>query len=354
MPSLIIKGTLTQITSYRLGYTSQRPYPWRWATPVIPVVFLWISVFLSLVNIPLSAYEIVQESTYRPNDTLPPLPFSWLVPAVLQSPEDVFPPHVLTIGDNFFVNNSVFNFTIISAQDENSAPVSTFSYYNNPFSDGCDISNMTIIFDLAEQDISSVLSVDVKCLIPTPFRMTLDIKFGETPATNPLRKIFNGLWENLHQMFFAESFDFLGIQAFTSNATLMQEWADIVHLFNTTDRVPVISYLRPVPRLKPLGSALTSVFVSTFAMVSVLWTVFSLVAGAIAARSENGMPFAVEDRLKTYGMAIARMELALKKRGLFEDDEKGGPEASTACTSSQGEKAGLVVHCTQSDFHSAV
>ncbi|KAJ7166239.1 hypothetical protein C8R46DRAFT_1219987 [Mycena filopes] len=66
MPSL--KGTLLKMTSYRLGYTLQRSYPWRWATPANLGVFLLISVFLALVNIPLSAYEVVQESTYRPND----------------------------------------------------------------------------------------------------------------------------------------------------------------------------------------------------------------------------------------------------------------------------------------------
>ncbi|KAJ7174793.1 hypothetical protein C8R46DRAFT_1081772 [Mycena filopes] len=163
-------------------------------------------------------------------------------------------------------------------------------------------------------------------------------------------------------------------RASTSNVTLMKEWADIVHMFNTTDRVPLISYLRPVPRLKPLGSALTSVFVSTFAMVSVLWTVFSLVAGIIVARSENSgaqgdTPLAVEDRIDTYGVAIdtygvdiahmklsvARIQLALNKRGLLEDDdEEGSLEASITCTSGEEEKSTLLVHRKQSDSYSAV
>ncbi|KAJ7174779.1 hypothetical protein C8R46DRAFT_1081738 [Mycena filopes] len=144
MPSL--KSTFKEITSYQLGYTSQRPYPWQWATPAILAVFLLLSVFLALVNIPLSAYEIVQESTYRPNDTLPALLFSKLVPGILQSPEDTFEPHVLTVGDILVANNSVFNFTIVGAWDENSAPVESFSYYNNPFSESCDISNMTVTY----------------------------------------------------------------------------------------------------------------------------------------------------------------------------------------------------------------
>ncbi|KAJ7174821.1 hypothetical protein C8R46DRAFT_1031415 [Mycena filopes] len=115
-------------------------------------------------------------------------------------------------------------------------------------------------------------------------------------------------------------------RAATSNVTLMKEWADTVHFFNTTDRVPVISYLRPVPHLKPLGSALTSVFVSTFAMVSVLWTIFSLLARIIAMRFESPSTertalSQLADCLDTHGIAIARMEPALRKQGLFEDDE---------------------------------
>ncbi|KAJ7887395.1 hypothetical protein B0H13DRAFT_2534293 [Mycena leptocephala] len=52
-------------------------------------------------------------------------------------------------------------------------------------------------------------------------------------------------------------------------------------------RVPIMSYIRTVPRLKPLGTAITSVFVSTFAMVSVLWQVFSFIAVALSDKG-NG------------------------------------------------------------------
>jgi hypothetical protein len=71
----------------------------------------------------------------------------------------------------------------------------------------------------------------------------------------------------------------------TSNATLMAEWAATVHSFNTSDRVPGMLYARTVPRLKPLGSAITSVFVSTFAMLSLMWTTFNIIAAASAGRS---------------------------------------------------------------------
>ncbi|KAJ7311661.1 hypothetical protein DFH08DRAFT_449121 [Mycena albidolilacea] len=70
-----------------------------------------------------------------------------------------------------------------------------------------------------------------------------------------------------------------------SNPTLMAQWRQRVAFFQTSDRVPIMDYLQPVPRLKPLGSAITSEFVSTFAMLSALWTIFSLGAGALARRT---------------------------------------------------------------------
>jgi hypothetical protein len=74
-------------------------------------------------------------------------------------------------------------------------------------------------------------------------------------------------------------------RATTSNSTLMAQWRDRVAFFQTSDRVPVMDYLRPVLRLKPLGLAITSAFVSTFTMLSALWTIFSLGAGALARRT---------------------------------------------------------------------
>jgi hypothetical protein len=69
----------------------------------------------------------------------------------------------------------------------------------------------------------------------------------------------------------------------TSNATIMSEWQQNVRAFNESEHIPVMFYLRPVPRLKALGSAITSVFVSTFAMLFALWTIFTLVAGAFVS-----------------------------------------------------------------------
>ncbi|KAJ7682906.1 hypothetical protein B0H17DRAFT_51598 [Mycena rosella] len=442
------------IFSYRLGYTPQHPYPWRWMTPIAICVFLMLSGFLAALNVPLSAYNIDQEFTYRPNDTLPPLPLSNMLPELLQHPTNGFTPQILAVGDVIQLNNSVFNYTIMEAFDalDNSQPVSSFSYYNNPFSDGCDVTNMTVNLAIGPDanndqviDLIVDFTVSVNCRIPTLFTMIWSGTRGITSiplqtGINPARDDFNNLSSDMGSVFlfwprpsvntseipdggqlttlrvtvlpccncgvdsstepagddsdptqapcgllparlqatqlyiehsaqpipvtfdgpnstdifsglpstisdyfnntpvsalndvFQNTFQSLyhlarmelgvivenqiyaspemynnsispvyipGFESSTpvppsnylaantsristSNATLMSEWIASVRSFNESDRVPVMLYPRSVPRLKPLGSAITSVFVSTFAMLSTLWTIFSMVAAALA------------------------------------------------------------------------
>ncbi|KAJ7235380.1 hypothetical protein C8J57DRAFT_1530812 [Mycena rebaudengoi] len=70
------------LLGHRLGYPVETPYPWRWTTPIVLLVFFLLTALLAIANIPLSAYNVVQEFTYWPNDTLAPLPFSNLIPDI--------------------------------------------------------------------------------------------------------------------------------------------------------------------------------------------------------------------------------------------------------------------------------
>ncbi|KAJ7215427.1 hypothetical protein GGX14DRAFT_562642 [Mycena pura] len=111
--------------------------------PIVLGMFFIITPFLAAINVPLSAYNVIQQATYRPNDTLPPLPLSNFIPSILQNLNSAgdLTPQILTVGDVLVLNGSIFNYTIIEAFDDPSmtAPVSSFSYYNNPLSDGCDV-----------------------------------------------------------------------------------------------------------------------------------------------------------------------------------------------------------------------
>ncbi|KAJ6484782.1 hypothetical protein C8R45DRAFT_1147770 [Mycena sanguinolenta] len=147
-----LEQIFNEIKSFRLGYTEERPYPWRWTTPIMLCAFLLISPFLALVNVPLSAYNIVQEFTYQPNDTLPSVLLGNLVPSILQNPTPDFTPQLLSIRDAIRLDEYIFNYIIAQAFDGANATnlVSAFPYYNNPLSDSCDVANITVQFTLTE------------------------------------------------------------------------------------------------------------------------------------------------------------------------------------------------------------
>ncbi|KAJ7872264.1 hypothetical protein B0H14DRAFT_2570276 [Mycena olivaceomarginata] len=427
---------LRTIKSFRLGYN-----PWSQRR------------FLVCIN----TYEFVQEVTYRPNDTTSALLLGGWLPSLLQVPAVSFTPQILTVGDTIRLNGSSLDFIIASAFDlrDETVPVSTFSYSNNPFSDGCDVISAAILcyspttrFTL---NWNATLSSDVMLAPANPGQktisgMTLEL-LGERavsvavgwaylpelkgflvqdnstiffPNVRALPGLDNSTvvsaqagTSNLVHNMFQSLFQVLRLEmgiilpnqiyaspemfnnsilpvslppqfsipntismantsrASTTNASELSQWRDMVDLFNTTDRVPVMEYTRTVPKLKPLGSAITSVFVSTFAMLSSLWTVFSLAAGALARiyadhdikRKEQEYDKSVVDLEKQQfrdrtgsfderlefadtemsdfktemyyfkcleyveaemSTSLRRMELALKRRGFIEELDEGG------------------------------
>ncbi|KAJ7669902.1 hypothetical protein DFH06DRAFT_1320939 [Mycena polygramma] len=442
MPTL--RDSLAAITSYRLGYSPERPYPWRWTTPLALSMLLTITSLLACLNVPLSAYETVQEFTYFPNATIPPLPFSNIIPSFLRAPSATFAPQTLHFGDTFQLNNSRWSYAIVSAFDgpaDMGTAISSFPYFNNPFSDSCDVTNITAGVTFNGEGFYFTVAGLVTCTQPTVFQMTwgpdivdADIfsritLFPETDLINVLKdRVFNdpptpysievmvrpccnctrvgiesaegrvpgdnisrldgsesaanvgitvesalleppcsneparfiglggavlnasfGFWvtwnnpdiadlfsaieglafgnfigsgdlselnapfQNLFQVYyhlmFNNSISAIMVPEFeaslpsadfyraeTSNETLMAQWRDSFAAFNETDRVPVLEYLRPVPRPKSLGSAITSVFVATFAMVSTLWTIFSVVARAFVDFSDDSKTAPEEGR----------------------------------------------------------
>ncbi|KAK6981553.1 hypothetical protein R3P38DRAFT_3460059 [Favolaschia claudopus] len=550
---LSARSTLHSIWSFRLGYAPwpQQPYPGRWTTPSILCLFALLTAFLACINVPLSAYEFVQEPTYRPNDTLSVLPLSRWLPSVLQPPASSFEPQVLVVGDTVTLNNSItgINFTISSAFDvrNGNTPASTFSYYNNPLSDACDVSNISFHYNESTSSTSAIknyggpeeifwFSAQVICDLPeTRFTLTweddiqrsklpfhvlrdflpMEVDFVDSlksPGYSALYGVYDWyaeveLHSVLHEVILeydlipacpkAQQWDadclYTQPVAFRSrrrlfyihtsedpnhptrdpnfdtdperlsrNATSADEpfpvpmihfrdpnYADMndmtdvsaiihnvlqsrlhlirlelgvihpnliyasaemynqsilpstpeaqfpsinesraamadeaffgrmqetVRFYNTTDRVPIMEYSRTVPRLKPLGSAITSVFVSTFAMLSTIWTVFSLVAGVLAkmyadnlqVEEENTGLYAdkekqdlsgngsvsnesvshgsgdeigsLRQRVNSLELEMRRLQLSLKRRRLSEDkipEHGDGPDGGTRSESNK-------------------
>lgn len=159
---------------------------------------------------------------------------------------------------------------LMELQDDDSDPESTALFPNSPGEDAASAqAGMSNLVHNMFQSLFQLLRLEMGVILPNQIYASPEI-FNDSilPVSLP------------PQYFPIDTAN--TTRASTINRTVLAQWRDLVDFYNTTDRVPVMEYSRTVPRLKPLGSAITSVFVSTFAMLSSIWTVFSLTAGALA------------------------------------------------------------------------
>ncbi|KAF9006883.1 hypothetical protein BDZ89DRAFT_1120123 [Hymenopellis radicata] len=168
-PRDLVNGVL----NFRLGYNLQRPYPGRWTTPIVCGVFVGLTILLAFVNIPLAAYDVVQEFTYTPNDTTNALPFSSLVPSSLRHSAGDFMPQTFKIGDTIQTNLSAFDYQILTAYQNElpSKAVASFPYYNNALST-CDVANLTL--SVRKEERASI-SASIGCWLPIMYTMTMEL-----------------------------------------------------------------------------------------------------------------------------------------------------------------------------------
>ncbi|KAK0192959.1 hypothetical protein F5146DRAFT_1136799 [Armillaria mellea] len=164
------------VQNFKLGYNVQRPYPWRGTTPIVCISFVGLTVLLVFVNIPLSAYNVVQELTYSPNDTSSSLPFLNIIPASLRPAAGEFMPQTFRVGDKIQVLLSVFTYVIIEAftigcRPDDGNRVTLFPYSNNPLL-SCDVLNVSLSLRKEEPVL---FSATVSCWIPTYYKMTLSL-----------------------------------------------------------------------------------------------------------------------------------------------------------------------------------
>ncbi|KAF8988473.1 hypothetical protein BDZ89DRAFT_1087607 [Hymenopellis radicata] len=107
------------------------------------------------------------------------LPFSSLIPAFLHSDLPAFMPQTVNVGDVFRVNNSLLEYTIISAysgtDNATYTPVNSFAFYNNPLSSSCDVSEVEIFYsDPKEWSVledATNITVTISCFAPQPYEL---------------------------------------------------------------------------------------------------------------------------------------------------------------------------------------
>ncbi|KAJ7893935.1 hypothetical protein B0H14DRAFT_829372 [Mycena olivaceomarginata] len=196
MPHTTLRVAL-DYACYLCGFHCGNDYPYL-DKRCVAFTFHWGNYPSSFV-VPLSAYTIVIEATYTPNASLPALPLSGLVPSILQesSYSGSFSPQTLAPGQTIRPNGSIYSYDITGAYNgfDTSQPVSTFSYYNNPLSDSCDITTMTI--NALSRQLHAFARIT--CWTPIVYILTIDISsvWSSTGVGDVRSTSLNGFYYDL-------------------------------------------------------------------------------------------------------------------------------------------------------------
>ncbi|KIY71225.1 hypothetical protein CYLTODRAFT_419078 [Cylindrobasidium torrendii FP15055 ss-10] len=191
---------------FRLQSPISRPYPWRWLTPVALFAFLLLSVLFTLINIPLSAYELSPQFTNNPNDTDTGNPWWRLIPSGFQAggPDRDFEPYTVSVGDIVRPKGSAYNYKVTDARGWNaetneSTKITSFSYYNTPLNTSCDISSLWTGFENSSTLTGFDAKVQLGCWDPAGTPFTLEWSATENDMTssrynNSKRSDYMWLW----------------------------------------------------------------------------------------------------------------------------------------------------------------
>ncbi|KIY68258.1 hypothetical protein CYLTODRAFT_489909 [Cylindrobasidium torrendii FP15055 ss-10] len=179
-----------KLAAFRLTYpAAPQPYPWQWLTPFVVTSFALLTVLLTIINIPLAAYERVVQFTYTPNDTSDADDRFWgLLPGYLaQKVDDIeeFQPQTVYIGDRLSLSRSIYPYTVgfVWAPDNETTSwkyVSSFAYSNNDISK-CFISDFALDWAASQTEAGFSFTdggakASIQCWDPVPYRLVFNSK----------------------------------------------------------------------------------------------------------------------------------------------------------------------------------
>lgn len=169
--------------SSRFRYTIERPYPFRWFTPLITVTGIAATVLFTFVNIAADGYVQSVIYTTNPNSTLEEhhwylnAPWSWISTArsSCQSPG-------IAIGNSYYTSNqqtgsytvTMMNTTLGPDDDAvypglQSKTLGTTSYLNNTLHD-CQMGDLMVSFTSQQPASSAKLQIQVRSVALRDFR----------------------------------------------------------------------------------------------------------------------------------------------------------------------------------------
>ena len=131
------------------NYNIQKPYPFRWFTPVVLTGGLALAVLLSVLNFVQNSYVLVVEYVDNPNTTISQGVWYKNWPSYLTNGvQPTCQPTNLPVNTQFFTNQSGLMWTVTSyfANKANPVALPSLPYLNNVLED-CDVSELRVGYD---------------------------------------------------------------------------------------------------------------------------------------------------------------------------------------------------------------
>lgn len=128
-------------------YHQSRPYPFKWFTPLIIVIFILATVLFSLLNLVTTGYQITTEVTNDPNPTATGQQWTRELPSYLSSRiQASCQPAILRVEDLISTNKSALTYAVKSISQEAPSGIRVLSateHHSNVLGK-CNISNIDI------------------------------------------------------------------------------------------------------------------------------------------------------------------------------------------------------------------
>ena len=139
------------------NYNVQKPYPFKWFTPVALVGGIILAVLLSIMNFVQNSYVLVVQYVDNPNSTIAQGVWYRDWPSYLTNGvQPTCEPANLPVNTQFFTNQSGLMWTITSFFKDKESPqaLPSLPYLNNVLKD-CTVSELRIEYDSTDdQDVS--------------------------------------------------------------------------------------------------------------------------------------------------------------------------------------------------------
>lgn len=166
----------------RFRYAIERPYPFRWFTPVAALAGIFAVVLFSFINIAADGYVQSVVYTTSPNSTLGEHhwyaypPWSWISTAQssCQSPG-------ISIGSFYYTSNQEAGSYTVTNMNTSLPPgedavypgltaktLGITTYLNNTLRD-CTMGDMMVVFTSQEQPSSATIMIQASSIIYSPF-----------------------------------------------------------------------------------------------------------------------------------------------------------------------------------------